>query len=239
MLRNKPVLLLSTAAFLAVETFLGLLMHLSTGRTVPVAQFSAIVLACLFCFLFLERKPAYQLTQFALLCTVGADYFLVLAAERAQLPGMMCFALAQTAYFLRLFLDDPVRIRRIIHLVIRGVLTVVVTVVTVIVLGDSVDTLAVVSMFYYTNLIVNLIFAFVRFRSQWLMALGFLLFLLCYTLIGLAFIDPYFTIPADSFIHTLIYPGFDLAWAFYLPSQMLLAVSLLPNRLKTLRSEGS
>ena len=235
MLRNKPVLIFSTAAFLLTEAAIGLWFHLSSGRTVPVLQFISIVLACLFCFLFAERKPAYMLTQAALLCTVGADYFLVLAEERAQLPGMIFFSVAQSAYFLRLWLEDPNRTRRIWHLSVRGGLTLIVLTVTVAVLGRP-DALALVSMFYYTNLIVNLIFAFIRFRRCGIMAIGFLLFLLCDTLIGLAFIDPYFTIPADSFIHTLIYPGFDLAWAFYLPSQMLLAISLLPERLRNSRT---
>ena len=40
----------------------------------------------------------------------------------------------------------------------------------------------------------------------------------------------YLPIGDGSLLSRILYPGFDLAWAFYLPSQMLLAVSLLPKR---------
>ena len=148
---------------------------------------------------------------------------------------MQVFAVAQSAYALRLLWDDPCKGRRICHLAVRGGLTVAVLIATVLVLGESADALALVSMFYYANLIANLIFAFADFRRQWLMAFGFLLFLFCDTIIGFAMIGPYFTIPADSFIRKFFYPGFDLAWAFYLPSQMLLSVSLLPKRWRNSR----
>jgi hypothetical protein len=48
--------------------------------------------------------------------------------------------------------------------------------------------------------------------------------------VGFAFLDGYLTVEKGSLIDRINHPGFDLAWAFYLPSQMLLAVSLLPRR---------
>lgn len=235
MIRNKPLLILSTAIFCTVEAVLGVWLQLASGRTVPMVCFSSIVLACLFCGVFFAKKASYLLTQLALLFTLCADYFLVLIPQRQQLIGMLFFSVAQLLYFLRLLLDDPSRTRRRAHLITRCALTAIVLLVTVMVLKKATDALALVSMFYYTNLVVNLIFAFAQFRRQGLMAIGFVLFLLCDTVIGLAFMDPYFTIPEDSFIHTLLHPGFDPAWACYLPSQMLLSISLLPERLKECR----
>ena len=58
------------------------------------------------------------------------------------------------------------------------------------------------------------------------------LFLLCDTVIGLSFLDGYLAVDKTSLIYRIIHPGFDLAWAFYLPSQMLLSISLLPKRWK-------
>lgn len=62
------------------------------------------------------------------------------------------------------------------------------------------------------------------------MAVGLTLFLLCDTLVAFAFLDSYLTVAEGSLIDRINHPGFDPAWAFYLPSQMLLAVSLLPKR---------
>ena len=44
--------------------------------------------------------------------------------------------------------------------------------------------------------------------------------------------NEYIAIPKESFLWTLLHPGFDLAWAFYVPSQTLIALSLLPDRIK-------
>ena len=97
------------------------------------------------------------------------------------------------------------------------------------VLQASTDALALVSMVYYVNLILNLLFSFLQFRKQPLLSVGFLLFLLCDTVIGLNMLDAYLPISRESLLYAVIDPGFNLAWAFYLPSQTLLAISLLPS----------
>ena len=99
-------------------------------------------------------------------------------------------------------------------------------------LGEKCDAVALVSMFYYANLILNAVFACISFGKNPLLAIGLVLFILCDTVIGLSLIDPYLTLPESSPIYAIIHPGFDLAWAFYLPSQALLAISLLPCRFK-------
>ena len=104
-------------------------------------------------------------------------------------------------------------------------LSVVAVVVSIVALGDNVDALAVVSVCYYVNLIMNMVCAFVRFRDNRLMAIGFVLFILCDTVIGLQVAaGGYLPIPEGSFIHKIIFSGFHLSWFFYLPSQVLLAL---------------
>ena len=57
------------------------------------------------------------------------------------------------------------------------------------------------------------------------MPVALVLFLLCDTVIGLQVMGAmYLPIAEGSFLHSLLNPGFDLAWAFYLPSQVLLAL---------------
>ena len=230
MIKNKKTLSFAAIIFIAVEITLGVVLQTSGGYVTRYSSFSAIVLACLFCALFAERSPVYIFTQIALVCTVCADYFLIITPVRQQLPGMLFFSVAQLAYFLRSYLSDESRSRRAWHLVSRAAASGIAVTLTFIILGASVDAVAVVSMFYYANLVINLIFAFINFKRSPALAIGFLLFALCDTVIGLDFLDGYVPVPADSFIYKIIHPGFDLAWAFYLPAQTLLALSLWNER---------
>lgn len=231
MKRRKLLYVLSSALFVAVETVLGVLLQCSSGRAVSVCSFSSVVLACLFCLLFAKKQRAYFLTQTALICTVVADYFLVLSDPQIKLPAMISFLIAQLCYGARIYLTDENERRKRAEWPVRGLCSVGIVVATVAVLGKQCDWLAPVSMLYYTHLLLNIVFAFIRFKKNALLAFGLLLFILCDTLIGLAMLEDYFPVNAEL-IGRIVHPGFDLAWAFYLPSQMLLSCSLLPDVLK-------
>ena len=220
-------------AALFVVTEIGIGIHFQTGGSPgAVLRFLTVVLACVFCVLCAERSHVYMLTQLALCLTVAADYFLVLPPSPNQLPGMLFFSVAQLAYAARLFLTETSTKRRLLQLWLRGILSVAAPVATLVVLGASADPVAVVSVFYYAHLILNLVFAWMQFPREGLLAVGFLLFLGCDTVIGLQALNGYFSISPDSILYPLLHPGFDLVWAFYLPSQMLLGMSLLPRRLR-------
>lgn len=232
MIKNKKLIIALTAVFLAVESILGVLLQTIQGSIPVNLRYTAVVFACLFCIVFAERSLSFLFTQIALLCTVGADFFLVYLDEIQQLPAMIFFSAVQIAYFLRLYFEDGNKMRRKAHLIVRAALSVAIIIITLIVLGEGADAVALVSMFYYVNLVLNAIFAFISFNKNPIFAIGLLLFILCDTVIGFSLIDGYLPLAEDSFIYQIIYPGFDLAWAFYLPSQALLAVSMLPKRLK-------
>ena len=232
MIKNKKLLVILSAIFLTAEAVLGILLQTAQNKIPINLRYTAVVLACLFFILFAEKSLPFLFTMVALVCTVGADYFLVYCAEMQQLPAMLFFSVTQIAYFLRLYFEDNNITRRLIHLICRGVFSAVAIGATLLVLGADTDAVAVVSMFYYANLILNIIFAFIAFKKSWAFAIGLLLFVLCDTVIGLSLINTYLPIAEGSFIYKLIYPGFDLAWAFYLPSQALLSISLLPKRLR-------
>ena len=231
-LKSKRFWISLTAIYVCVQIALGVALQVSEGRTVVACQFGAIILACLFCAAFAEKSCAYAFTQLALVCTVCADYFLVWSQPMVQLPAMAFFLCAQIAYAARLYLLAGQGERRV-QLILRIALSALIVAVTAIVLGQSTDALAVVSMLYYVQLILNVVFAFVGFRSRAILAIGFLLFLCCDTVIGLDMINAYLPIPEDALLYKVIRPGFNLAWAFYLPSQTLLSVSLLQGKLKS------
>ena len=231
MVRNRPVLAISAGLFLTAETVLGILFQTGHGNGAHL-RYATILLACLFCVLFAERSREYLLIQLALVATVCADYFLVLPPSPNQLTGMLFFLVAQHAYatYLVIIESRPHHLR--IQLWSRSILSAIALIVTLVVLGKGADAVALVSVFYYVNLALNLVFAWTQFPHRTLMAMGLTLFLCCDTVIGLNFLDGYLPVDKTSILYRLIHPGFDLAWAFYLPSQMLLAVSLLPKQWK-------
>ena len=232
MIKNKKLLVILSVIFLSVEAALGVLLQTAQHLTPINLRYTAVVLACLFFILFAEKSLSFLFTMLALVCTVGADYFLVYSEEMQQLPAMLFFSVTQIAYFLRLYFEDKSKTRSLVHLICRAIISAVAVGATFAVLRDSADAVAVVSMFYYANLILNIVFAFIAFEKPGVFAIGLLLFVLCDTVIGLSLINTYLPIPEGSFIYKLINPGFDLAWAFYLPSQALLAISLLPKRMR-------
>ena len=235
MIKSKKLLIALTSIFLIVEALLGVLLQ-TAQDSIPInLRYTAVILACLFCIIFAERSKSYMVTQIALICTVCADYFLVYRTDMQQLPAMIFFSVVQTAYFLRLYFDDNNKARKIVHLITRVTLSMIIIAITFAVLGKNVDAVAVVSMFYYANLVMNAVFAFISFKKHYILAIGLLLFILCDTVIGFSLIKTYISVPSDSFIYKIIYPGFDLAWAFYLPSQVLLSVSLLSERIRQKR----
>lgn len=232
MIKNKKLLVILCAAFACVMAVLGVLLQ-TVQDAIPInLRYTAVVLACLCCVLFAERSLSFVFTQLALVCTVGADYFLVWRTDRLQLPAMLFFSIVQLAYFLRLYFEDQSKVRRRVHFWLRVALSAATVGVTFAVLGQNCDAVAAVSMFYYANLILNAVFAFISFGRNPLLAIGLALFILCDTVIGFSLINGYLPISKDALIYRIIYPGFDLAWAFYLPSQALLAISLLPERCK-------
>lgn len=210
-------------AFIAIQCILYGLILSSSDKLLIWSEFISIVL----CFLFALVSLKAPLMICGLAMTVCADYCLVVCDPIRQLWGMIFFLGAQSFYALKLHRQG---LRRG-FLWARLGLSVAAVALALLVLGENVDALAMVSMCYYVNLIMNMICAFVRFRDNRLMAIGFVLFILCDTVIGLQVAAAgYLPIPEGSLIHNIIFSGFHLSWFFYLPSQVLLALSSRKNK---------
>ncbi len=230
MVKSQRKLLILCNVFVIVELLLGITIHLPIAN--KYTTYLIIVLACLFCIVFAKKTKSYIFTQIALICTVGADLFLVIFGATNQLAGMIFFVGTQTAYFLRIYFEEErLKIRKF-HLIARICASTLILLATCLVLGDNVDALALVSMLYFVNLFLNIVFAFINFKASPIMAIGLLFFILCDIFIGLLNIGPYFTIQEGTVLYSILYSGIDFAWIFYVPSQILLAISLLPTKIK-------
>ena len=236
-LKNKRALytrflIIAAALFVAAEYVFAILAQTLPGDKWGPASFSSIVLAAAFMLLFFEPRLEYLFTQLALVCTVCADYFLVLKDAEEKLAAMIFFSGTQIFYFLRLIIKTRPGIFRTVHLSVRAAVSLLAVLVTFLVLGEGTDALSVVSVFYYAHLILNLIFAFITPGETPIFAIGLLLFLGCDTFVGFGMLGEYLTIAEGSLIDRLNRIPLNMAWVFYTPSQTLLALSLLPRRLR-------
>lgn len=206
--------------FVAIETVLYILILTTGGTVLWVSEFAAIALC--FVYALSNIKKTAPFVPAALAFTVVADFFLVVCHPQKRLWGMAFFLCAQCVYALLLHGHN----KKGVFIGVRLGLTALAVAITFAVLGGGADALAIVSMCYYANLIVNLFMAFCRFKENRLLAIGLLMFLLCDTVIGLQVAsEGYLHIGEDTLLQKIIFPPFDLAWLFYLPSQALIALS--------------
>lgn len=209
-----------TFLFLLVEAILYWLLLNNGGNVFTVSAYGGIVL-CFLYVLFRVRSGAWRFAA-ALACTLGADYFLVVMSPQQQLPGMVFFLFAQGLYAWQLHSTC----KKKWPLYLRLALTAVAVAITCIALRENIDALALISLCYYANLIMNLVLSWMQFSRYPLAAIGFILFLICDTVIGLQVaISGYLPMEEGSVLNDILYPGFNLSWLFYLPSQVLLALN--------------
>ena len=230
---NRKFIISALAVFLALEFIIANLMF-TVGGYFSFFSFIFVVFACLFCALSAEPSEKYIFTQLGLILTVCADFFLVLIPEQQRLPGMIFFSAAQLMYFFMVYSTDDNAARRKVHLVLRTVASVLAVVLTLAVLGPAADGVALVSMFYYANLLINVVFSFINFKKHGIFAIALLIFILSDTIIGFNNLEKYLFVSRRSLAYYIANSEFDLTYVLYLPSQILLAISLIPQKLKKL-----
>ena len=223
MIRKHPVCI-PVLFFLLAEAILYWFVLTAHGTTLVVTSYLAIVL-CFFFALIFGRKTSPFVTA-ALGFTVCADFCLVICIPIQQLWGMVFFLGAQICYAitLRKYSNTPL-------LLLRLALSGIAAAIAVLVLKERTDPLAVVSVCYYANLLMNIVESLIQFRRNKILPIAFVLFILCDTVIGLQVAaGGYLNIPQTSLLYRLLFMNFNLSWFFYLPSQVLLALSTLPTK---------
>ena len=234
---NKNIQISLIAIFVLIETILCVLVQTTSGNLLVFVSFLAIVLSFVFSLITIKKNYNYILTSIGLLTTVCADIFLVVLNPIIQLPAMIFFSITQICYFIRIYLNQNDRKIRIIHLVVRILLVVIALIATIIVLKENTDLLSLISLFYYANLLVNVVFSFITNKKSLLFSIGLACFAMCDLFIGFSVLnDSYIELKEGTLLYFLANPGFNIAWIFYIPSQTLIALSNI--NFKTLKLNG-
>ena len=202
-MKNKLYVLLEAILLAAIMYT----MKFTDGRQTYLLMYSCIVINTL-----MIVTAANNLVKLGLVITLIADTFLVLLNDY-WLWGVGCFCLVQTCYALHVGID-----RR--QLIVRGLVLVIAEVLLGPLCGW--DLLVVLSIYSFTQLFFNTVYAFVRkvnARFCW----GLLLFLFCDLNVGLMNIGSY----VSGFPAAIDNLASYLCWAFYVPGQVLIVLSLI------------
>jgi len=171
------------------------------------------------CFLFVSRE--HIIIKTALFFTLFADYFLIFTDD--YLIGVCFFILVQLTYCF--YFSDANLFHVLRSCLIAFVGTCIITVLALF-LFDNVlmylDVLSLVAIFYYLLLLQNVFYAFLTGHN--LLAVGLILMALCDLNVGICNIENYVS-SANILLSSLIAASNVLMWFFYLPSQVLIALS--------------
>lgn len=222
---KDKVITLPAVLFFIIEAALGVMIQLTSGDTERILCFSSVALAALFALLAARKNKCSALTVLGLIFTVCADVFLVLLTEGDKLVAMYFFSIVQLLYFVRVLIENKNGKTRRKHVVFRIEALFTAFIVTLAVLGDSADALSIISVLYFANLLVNIVFSFINFKRAPIFAIGLLLFAFCDILVGFSMLDLYISVSETSIIYRLTHTEINLIWAFYVPSQTLIALS--------------
>lgn len=233
-LNNKKHFLVATTLFVVAQIILSIFIQKTGDITYGILTVSSVTLACVFVIINYNKSRFNFIMIIALVNTLIADLFLsrLFLFDTTQFVAMCFFVVVQACYFLIIYDRHNSQNAKIAHLIIRIIISLVAVVLTIVVLGDKVNGLVIITMLYFANLLLNLIYSFIQIKKSILLPIGLLFFVLCDICIGLHVIDTtMMTIPPTSLLYPIVHSGINLAWAFYVPSQTILALSVKENLL--------
>ena len=192
--------------------------------------------------IFYYRDFRGRLLFFGLCFTLVSDIFLV-ALEGVfssyQSFGMTSFSIVQLLYFVYLNTYVETKESKKVIYIIRAIGIIVVEVTTIIVLKSKYDYLSFISMFYFANIVLNLATSLCLIKKNPLFAIALIFFVLCDVIVGLSMADgSYLALDSESILYKIIHPGFNIIWLFYLPSQVLITLTVLVERGKSASRDG-
>ena len=220
---------IATIIFIVAEIILGVLLQMHSGLAYSIITLTSIVLAFVFVITNISNKKLNLLMVYTMLFTVLADLFLcgLVKKENSQLVAMIFFNFVQICYCIRIYINHTTCKQKVVHLTVRILVILIAVISTIIVLKSNTNALAIVSLIYYANLIVNIVFSFTQLKVSKLLPIGLVLFLLCDTFIGLTVMqDLFIKLDPASIIYKLTHNRINFAWLFYVPSQTILALSV-------------
>lgn len=222
--KTRKISIISAAIFVAAEALLGILIQCVSGYANNLLSFSSILLAFLFVLLCLRSERIYFLSLLAMGTTLCADFLLVILDPPLRVLAMLFFSVTQISYFLIIYLKTENKRTKILHIATRVAFLAISLILVLLVLGDGADALSIISMLYFANLLLNILFSFLMKERSLIFSLGLISFSLCDVFVGMGMIGNYILVGDSALLSFLTNPPFNAVWLFYVPAQTLLAL---------------
>lgn len=218
--------------FILIQIGWFVLMHFTGLVPYPwnfFAIVTCLVAAIIFAWMF-KRDKSYKawLIVLGLSLTVIADLWLVVLYHMHQriifaILGVLFFLFTQLTYMT--FLHDGVKSKRFrLDAKLRAIIAFILACVAVAINAAFLQMnylLVIIGAVYIINLVMNIVFAWVNLKNRryYLFFVGLVFFLACDIFVAMSFAGLKFNI--------------NWAWIFYIPSQTLIALSVLQTRKPT------
>ena len=213
-----------TLVVLAIHAAVYPVIIFRCGGYATEIYYGGIVLCLLTALVFLRKELQTVLQAGALAFTCAADLFLILLGKHRLLA--MCFFLtAQMFYAARTLLYAKSKREKLYNVGARAIGSVLISLIAALVLKEETNALIIVSLIYYVNLLVSIVFAYLHFGDNKLLPIGLTLFALCDVFVGFAELIHIFSLTENHIIYKLTHLPVYLDSVFYHPSQVLLSFS--------------
>lgn len=215
---NERTLLL---IFVLVQTFIFVISYFKLPVTTYL-QYSSIFLCFVFSLFFARKGILNLLVSIALFFTACADFILAFFPDY-KILGLSFFCLVQIIYFI-FILKQTTGIQKHINLWARIIIIALCELILWIIFKDIFNVLAGLVIFYFLNLLFNTIFSLINFKTNQFFAIGLILFVLCDIFVGFGEMSLFFDVSSSAFFNFIYSIPFNIAWTFYIPSQVLISV---------------
>lgn len=195
-----------------------------TGKTETIADYIVVISCFLFSLVYfiIKRNSNTLIFVIAFLFTILADTNLLILDDNYEL-GILAFIIVQFAYFWYILKNMYTKDTYGYLIAIRLITIVIGVIASLIVQIDKL--LVCLVIIYISNLVINLIISIIPRKRNLLFSLGLFLFLLCDICVGCYNIGDIIDISNTSLFYKIANLPFNIAWLFYHPSQVLLAIS--------------
>lgn len=195
-----------------------------TGKTETITDYIVVISCFLFSLVYfiIKRNSNTLIFVIAFLFTILADTNLLILDDNYEL-GILAFIIVQFAYFWYILKNMYTKDNYSYLIAIRLITIVIGVIASLIVQTDKL--LVCLVIIYISNLVINLIISIIPRKRNLLFSLGLFLFLLCDICVGCYNIGDIIDISNTSLFYKIANLPFNIAWLFYHPSQVLLAIS--------------
>lgn len=198
-----------------------------TGKTETIADYIVVISCFLFSLVYfiIKRNSNTLIFVIAFLFTILADTNLLILDDNYEL-GILAFIIVQFAYFWYI-LKNMYTKDNYSYLIAIRLITIVIGVIASLIVQTN-KLLVCLVIIYISNLVINLIISIIPRKRNLLFSLGLFLFLLCDICVGcynIGDIIDIIDISNTSLFYKIANLPFNIAWLFYHPSQVLLAIS--------------